>query len=215
MPDDKPQEWRGGYGDVSPGEPPRYTGSAPGYGSHGMGYGPQGGTQSGSFGVYGVPRNVVRDYASSGRHEPYTQFDEPHGRMPFGWTGSFGSGGEYSARQNDVGPAMHPSTNVHGSAPSHFTHHEHSKRGPKFTRNDQRIREDVCDRLTNADRIDASEVMVEVKDGVVTLLGTVPHRAMKHWIEDIAAETSGVKDVENKLNVALVGLAPADKAASK
>jgi osmotically-inducible protein OsmY len=38
----------------------------------------------------------------------------------------------------------------------------------------------------------------------VTLYGTVPHRVMKHAIEDIVAACPGVKDIENKLTVALI-----------
>ena len=49
--------------------------------------------------------------------------------------------------------------------------------------------------------IDASDVEIEVRDGVVVLRGTVPERSMKHDIEDIAATTLGVQDVENNLRV--------------
>jgi osmotically-inducible protein OsmY len=78
-------------------------------------------------------------------------------------------------------------------------------RGPKnYQRSDERIYEDVCERLRRALHVDLREVIVEVKDGTVSLYGSVPHRQMKHWIEDLAADTPGVKDVENKLDVALV-----------
>ena len=49
--------------------------------------------------------------------------------------------------------------------------------------------------------IDPGDVTVDVHDGVVTLEGTVPWRAMKHAIEDIAAACAGVTDVENKVRV--------------
>lgn len=212
---DKQQEWRGGYGETSPGEPPRYIGISPGFGQHGMGYGPGGGSTGGSFGVYGLPHGAIDEYAREARG--HGGFDEPHGRMPFGWTGSFGTAGEHSAPQEHIGPAEHPQRMDSGwdrSREHEISQPRPQRRGPKIQRTDQRIREDICDHLTRTQHIDPSDVMVEVKDGIVRLLGTVPHRAMKHWIEDIAAETSGVKDVENKLNVAIVGLAPADEAAS-
>ena len=45
--------------------------------------------------------------------------------------------------------------------------------------------------------------MFEVKDGSVTLSGTVPHRVMKQSIEEMAAGCPGVTRVENDLRVAL------------
>lgn len=75
-------------------------------------------------------------------------------------------------------------------------------RGPKgYRRSDSRIREDLCEHLMNIAHIDSSEVYVEVKDACVTLEGTVPQRGMKHEIEDIAAATLGVTDVENRIRV--------------
>ena len=45
-----------------------------------------------------------------------------------------------------------------------------------------------------ADSIDSSEVTVTVKEGRVTLEGTVPTRSMKHSIEDLAAVLHAVLD---------------------
>lgn len=59
--------------------------------------------------------------------------------------------------------------------------------GPKgYQRSDERIREDICERLMRHHHIDSSEVTVEVKDAKVVLEGTVPDRRMKHAIEDLA-----------------------------
>ncbi len=74
--------------------------------------------------------------------------------------------------------------------------------GPKgYRRSDERIREDLCERLWRDDHADVSEVSVDVKDGTVTLQGTVRERRMKHRIEDIAAACPGVRDVENRIRV--------------
>jgi hypothetical protein len=74
--------------------------------------------------------------------------------------------------------------------------------GPQgYARSDERIREDVCERLTLHDAIDASRIEVNVADGVVTLGGDVPERYMKHLAEDAVVDTIGVKDVENALRV--------------
>ncbi|MBR8244579.1 transporter [Burkholderia multivorans] len=76
------------------------------------------------------------------------------------------------------------------------------RRGPKgYTRSDERIREDVCERLAHALEIDVSDVSVQVSDGRVELDGTVPARWMKHAIEDIADDCMCVRDVENRVRV--------------
>ena len=73
-------------------------------------------------------------------------------------------------------------------------------RGPKgYTRSDERIREDICDRLSDDDEVDARDITVTVKGAEVTLEGTVNDRRSKHRAEDIAESVSGVKDVNNHL----------------
>ncbi|HEY8946822.1 MAG TPA: BON domain-containing protein [Polyangiaceae bacterium] len=75
-----------------------------------------------------------------------------------------------------------------------------SGKGPKnYTRSDDRIREDVCDRLSYDDEVDASDIIVTVQQGEVTLEGTVEDRRAKHRAEDIADSVNGVKDVHNRL----------------
>jgi BON domain len=75
-------------------------------------------------------------------------------------------------------------------------------RGPKgYKRSDDRIREDISEHLTRHPLIDASEVEVTVDDGVVMLIGVVDDRHQKHLVEDVAADISGVRDVENALKV--------------
>ena len=75
-------------------------------------------------------------------------------------------------------------------------------RGPKgYQRSDERLKEDICERLMNADHIDAGDVSVEVKDGKVSLEGTVSQRRMKHAIEDIVDDCIGVKDIDNRVRV--------------
>jgi osmotically-inducible protein OsmY len=75
-------------------------------------------------------------------------------------------------------------------------------RGPKgYQRSDERIREDVSDRLMEHPEIDASDVEVKVKNRVVTLTGTVDDRYAKRLAEDIAETVMGVSDVMNQLGV--------------
>ena len=74
-------------------------------------------------------------------------------------------------------------------------------RGPKgYRRSDERINEDVCDRLTYSP-VDASEVEVQVRDGEVTLTGTVRARWEKRQAEDLTASVRGVIDVHNQLRI--------------
>lgn len=81
--------------------------------------------------------------------------------------------------------------------------------GPRgYRRDDARIREDVCDALTDNDAIDASNITVTVQDGVVRLAGTVPHRVMKRLAEDVSDGCMGVRDVDNQLRVGMSQTAP-------
>jgi osmotically-inducible protein OsmY len=74
--------------------------------------------------------------------------------------------------------------------------------GPKnYTRSDERIRDDLNERLTDSDEIDASGISVDVNSGVATLTGTVEQRWMKHRAEDLAEACSGVRDVNNQIRV--------------
>lgn len=79
-------------------------------------------------------------------------------------------------------------------------------RGPKgYRRSDERIREDVNDRLGDDYYIDASDIEVAVASSEVTLTGTVPTRTDKRRAEDIAESVSGVTNVENRLRVKQTG----------
>lgn len=80
---------------------------------------------------------------------------------------------------------------------------EHRRgRGPKgYRRSDERIREDVNDRLSDDYYLDASDVEVAVSNAEVTLTGTVGSRNDKRRAEDLAESVSGVTNVENRLRV--------------
>ena len=79
---------------------------------------------------------------------------------------------------------------------------QHRGKGPKnYTRSEDRIREDVSDKLTDDSFLDASGIEVSVKNGDVTLSGYVDSRYAKHRAEDLAEDVTGVKDVQNNLRV--------------
>lgn len=107
----------------------------------------------------------------------------------FGGGGGYAGGGGYGSQygQGQGGCGRQPS--MRG-------------RGPKnYTRSDERITEDLNEKLSQDDYLDASEINVEVKQGVATLSGTVEQRWMKHHAEDLAESCSGIKDVENHIRV--------------
>lgn len=75
--------------------------------------------------------------------------------------------------------------------------------GPKgYQRSDERLREDISERLMEAAHyIDSSDVTVEVAGAKVVLEGTVPERPMKHAIEDLVDACPGVQDIDNRIRV--------------
>jgi osmotically-inducible protein OsmY len=78
----------------------------------------------------------------------------------------------------------------------------HVGRGPRnYRRSDERIREDINDRLTDDYYLDASDIEVSVNDCVATLTGRVDSRSDKRRAGDIAEAVSGVMDVTNQLRV--------------
>jgi len=78
----------------------------------------------------------------------------------------------------------------------------HAGRGPRgYQRSDERIREDVCDRLCEHGYVDASQIEVTVLNGEVTLVGVVSDRPEKRMAEDAAESVLGVREVHNQLRV--------------
>lgn len=79
---------------------------------------------------------------------------------------------------------------------------QHRGRGPRgYRRSDERIREDVCDCLSDDDRLDASNIDVIVKEGEVQLSGSVTSREDKRRAESLVECISGVKEVQNGIRV--------------
>lgn len=75
-------------------------------------------------------------------------------------------------------------------------------RGPKgYVRSDERILEEIHDRLREHGEVDATNVTVRVVDREVTLEGTVEDRRTKRLAEDVAASVRGVLDVHNRLKI--------------
>ncbi len=102
------------------------------------------------------------------------------GGMPSGGYGYGGGMGSYSGGFGEQG--------------------RHAGRGPKnWQRSDDRIKEDVNERLTEHSLIDATEIDIAVKNGEVTVSGSVDDRRTKRLVEDLIEGVSGVKEVHNQL----------------
>jgi osmotically-inducible protein OsmY len=152
------------------------------------------------FGDYGSAGFVGSAYGA-GRDEdwryrgPYAQGQYQSGR---GWAG-----------RNDEWEDRRPfddrrQATDYGSASSSWpgSSGNYAGKGPRgYHRSDERIKEEICDRLTEDPMIDASEVTVDVTAGEVILAGTVADRWQKRRAEDVAERVGGVRDVTNHVRV--------------
>ena len=107
----------------------------------------------------------------------------------------FNRGGEFD---RDYGHSEYGSGQRH----SQYEQGPHFGRGPKgYRRSDERIEEDINERLTQHPFLDATELQVSVQNGDVVLSGIVDDRNAKRIAEDIAESVSGVKDIQNQIRV--------------
>ncbi|HET9344876.1 MAG TPA: BON domain-containing protein [Candidatus Limnocylindrales bacterium] len=113
--------------------------------------------------------------------------------------------GEFDQREVDYGQGQGAGaawTGRQGTQQPSRTGRGYAGLGPKgYQRSDQRIQEEISDRLMADDRIDASDIEVQVTDGEVTLSGRVDDRAAKRRAEDLAESVMGVRDVMNQVRV--------------
>ena len=171
-------------------------------------------------GVYRNPRETRSPYPDDfGGYSDYTErrrYDRDYetGRRGYGYPESgssayYGRSGEYS--QGDRGWLDKASDEVASWFGDEEAEHrrqmddfrgEFRGRGPRgYTRSDDRIEEDINDRLTDHPYIDASDIEVDVSNGEVVLSGTVDRRHAKRLAEEICENISGVKNVENRMRV--------------
>jgi osmotically-inducible protein OsmY len=78
----------------------------------------------------------------------------------------------------------------------------HRGRGPRgYIRRPERIREDLCDRLTENPFVDASDIDVTVTGSEIVLTGTVDSDIALRQTQAIAQEVIGVTRVDNRLTI--------------
>ena len=73
------------------------------------------------------------------------------------------------------------------------------------TMNDTELQRDILDELKWEPSVNANDIGVSVKDGIVTLSGHVPSYGEKYAAEKAAKRVYGVKAVANELDVKLPG----------
>jgi len=168
-------------------------------GGHYGGFANEGARNQGSWGQRGqnYGETFGRGYArgdfggqgSSGQSYGDQSYGSPsygspsYGNQGYGNQGSFGQGSRGESGQGYAGRGF-------------------SGRGPKgYQRSDERIKEQLSDRLMDDDNIDASEISIEVKNGEATLTGTVSSREEKRAAEELAERSPGVREVQNLLRV--------------
>jgi hypothetical protein len=128
-----------------------------------------------------------RDFEPAPAFQPYARGSQEFGPEGYGSAASYTSGRgarewQSSERWRVPGP--------------------HVGRGPKgYQRSEERIREEINDRLTAHGLVDATDVEVRMQNGEVTLSGFVDSRDAKRAAEDCAEDVQGVREVHNHLRI--------------
>ncbi|TLX21987.1 BON domain-containing protein [Thermomonas fusca] len=159
----------------------------------GRGYAQQGYGQ-GRYPQQGFSQEQGRSYAQQG-----------YGQGSYPQQGSYGSqqGHVYGREYGEQG-GMRSGSSYWGQQSGQSRSFE-SRRGlgpSSYTRSDERIREDLNERLMDDDFVDARNITVEVQNGTVNLNGSVDERWEKHRAEDLADGCSGVREVRNNIRIA-------------
>lgn len=177
--DDRDQDYGRRRGIIVAGHPEK----EPRHGAHG-------GTDEGSTYGSGVPRHGSQ-YGAGER------FDQ--GYRDGGSTGSGDARAAYPYQRSFRGSEERSGQGYYGDRRAEG---EHRGKGPRgYQRADERIEEDVNDRLSEDPYLDASGIEVSVTSSEVTLSGQVARRADKRRAEDCAESVSGVTNVQNNLRI--------------
>ena len=156
-----------------------------------------------------TPNDSYDNEAPRRPQEPYDA--APHGLgAGYGREGNRGPGRDWWDRTRDELATWFGDRNAERRRDWDEIRGEHRGRGPSgYKRSDDRIREDVNDRLTDDSWLDASNIEVKVKEREVTLSGMIASREDKRRAEDLADSVAGVTHVQNNLRVGSVAIAPA------
>jgi hypothetical protein len=221
---DRDEEFR--FGDENRGRGEFREAYGRGYEENRPGFGGTGRSRTGSRGFSESERyGQHRGYSEEGGYDPqrlqfrpgssegYRRYGESYGRGPEGFDRETGSYPGYSRGTTGFGQGT-PGFEIGSgySEPARFgetwgtpfrtPRGRFTGRGPKgYTRSDERILEDVSDRLEQHGEIDPSDIEVRVTSGEVTLEGTVENRWMKRMAEDLVEDCPGVRQVNNRIRI--------------
>lgn len=131
---------------------------------------------------------------SAGPHWSQRSQRSGEGTLSRGRHGAWTHEGSADAWQRDSGQRG-------SAAPGRQGGSRHLRPPRGYVRSDERIREDLCERLMTDPYVDATDVSIAVHAGVVHLEGSVAERNMRYALESVAASCIGVKDVENHVRV--------------
>ncbi len=152
----------------------------------------------------GAQREYRRD-DDQGRQREYGRGDDwGYMRQGQGYPrdqGSYQRDQGYESRDRGM-PAYGPQYARYGQIEDWRVPGPFTGKGPRgYQRSDERIREEVSERLAQHGRIDASDMDVQVRNGEVILSGNTNSRDEKRMAEDVAASVPGVSDVNNQIKV--------------
>ena len=193
-----------------------------GFGQRTYGREPHSGRSRTPYPEGGFPRDQYAPEHSSGplsHREPFAGNEEPryYGTGAPGWGGTgfaggaYGYGGDAHDQRRSLEDEYSDESAV--SYEQRGARQDYSRYGPSYRnrpfasgpkgyqRSDERLKEDISERLMEARHIDSSEVTVDVRGAKVFLEGEVPSRHMKHAIEDLVDACPGVQDIENRIRV--------------
>jgi osmotically-inducible protein OsmY len=182
--------------------------------------GPERGAEAGEYGLrdggefsdayYGPADRFAQRYAPS---DGYTRrqygplsSDNPRVGGVAGGVAPSGSPGYAGYGQLRAGARSWADLGVHSVSPEQAGSTQPSRsmrgRGPKgYRRTDERLKELACERLSEDDRVDASDIEIDVGDGEITLRGSVADRMMKWRAEDLVEDATRGALIHNRLRV--------------
>jgi osmotically-inducible protein OsmY len=148
-------------------------------------------------------------YGRSNRDEDRYRDESGEGRSFSGRTGEFSADWDYDARArasqsgyNAQGYGISQSEGRQRGESRWTVAGPHTGKSPKgYKRSEERIREDICERLMEDGEVDASDIDVKITGNEVTLEGFVSDWRMKRRAEEVIQHVSGVDDVLNNLRV--------------
>lgn len=203
-------QFGGQYGGMEPGRG-QFGGGQFGGPGEGVWSGRQYGPVYGYGSQYGLPGGMGgREFGSGGEYGGFGGYGGAYGAGVSEFGGPMPDRFEESRRgfggreRGQFGPSGYsgPTREYRGGGGYSEQGRGFAGRAPKgYQRSDDRIKEDVNEELTRNPDLDPSEVTVQVRNGEVTLAGTVEDRHAKRLAEELAEQVSGVKEVTNQLRM--------------